>query len=442
MKIISSTLKYGLTFVLSLSLSCTRPDASKLKHDQVPEDEVSAVMNMEDYVENAEKIEEIPFIVEKHAVKHQSTLYSELRQLSLSSQEILDLIEKSRPFASLDRVAVNFTFLSKWQENKDPFEVKEGAVDKTLKELEFILSETQSLHAKKIADGWSLEMEDHPIQKELRSYYGAVTSSLWESATQSGMEPSLIIQLTEIFAWQVDFNREVQPGDHWRLVVEEHFARDKSIGWGEILAAEYVKQGETFTAIKYPQEGTGGSYYSADGQSLRLMFLKSPIKFGRISSRFSHKRFHPILKQNRPHLGVDYAAPIGTPIRSVGKGKVTYVGYNGGSGKMVKIRHNSVYETAYLHLNGYAKGLRRGATVEQGELIGYVGRTGLATGPHLHFSFYENGRYVDPLGKKFPAADPVPKEQMESFGSAVATVMPLLPDWRLAMQEEKASAGH
>jgi murein DD-endopeptidase MepM/ murein hydrolase activator NlpD len=277
---------------------------------------------------------------------------------------------------------------------------------------------------------------------EQRTFTGTVASSLWESAEDIGVDPILIVQLTEIFAWQVDFNREVQPGDQWRLVVEERFARDQAIGWGSILAAQYVNQGETFTAVKFPQEGPGGAYFTPDGESLRRMFLKSPIKFGRISSRFSHKRFHPILKKNRPHLGVDYAAPIGTPIRAVGDGRIVYLGRNGGSGKMIKIRHNSVYQTAYLHLNGYAKGLRRGSRVQQGQLIGYVGQTGLATGPHLHFAFYENGRYVDPLGRKFPAADPVPDEKLTSFKKVARGIIPQLPDWQLALKEPETEAGH
>lgn len=313
---------------------------------------------------------------------------------------------------------------------------------KTLMGLSFDVSSTEIIKAKLSEDEeWQIEKIDFPIIKKKRTFAGNVSTSLWESAEKYGVEPSLIINLTEIFAWQVDFNREVRPGDQWRLVVEEQFTRNKSIGWGEILAAEYVNQGEVYTAVRYVDKNTGySSYFSPDGKSLKRMFLKSPMKFGRISSRFSKRRLHPVLKKPRPHLGVDYAAPQGTPVRSVGKGQITILGRRGGSGKMIKIRHNSVYQTAYLHLSRYAKGLRKGSRVEQGQIIGYVGSTGLATGPHLHFSFYENGRYVDPLGKKFPAADPVPKKQMDQFKTLVSKTLPLLPNWQLAYQNQENSS--
>ena len=297
--------------------------------------------------------------------------------------------------------------------------------------LEVQLSKIKLLRFNLQSDDWKPQLVELPITSEKRTFSGIVKSNLWDSASASGMHPQLIPELAEIFAWQIDFSREVRQGDRWRIVVEQRFVQQEPVGWGPILAAQYsTSAGDNYTGVRYPQEGPLASYYQEDGSSLRRMFLKSPMKFGRISSRFTNKRFHPILKENRPHLGVDYAAPIGTPVRTVGDGRVVFVGRKGGSGKMVKIRHNSVYTTAYLHLNGYGKGIKRGAKVAQGQTIGYVGKTGWATGPHLHFSFYKHGRYVDPLGQKFPSADPIAAAEKDQFNSVAEKILLDLPEWQ------------
>ena len=284
--------------------------------------------------------------------------------------------------------------------------------------IEIKLGKTKILKISETPDEqWVSEVEALPITKRIVSFNGIVALSLWESARSVGMNPMLIDKLADIFAWQIDFSREVISGDTWRISVEQQEVNDKVIGYGNILAAEYVNGGEKYTGIRYPQYAKVADYYDLEGQSLRRMFLKSPLKFRRISSRFNSNRFHPVLKRRRPHNGVDYAAKPGTPVKSVGDGRVVSKGWNGGGGRVVKIKHNSKYATAYMHLRGYAKGLKKGQRVSQGQVIGYVGSSGLATGPHLHFSFYENGRYVDPLGRKFPSANPVPRSKLKEFKS-------------------------
>ncbi|SMF55554.1 peptidoglycan DD-metalloendopeptidase family protein [Pseudobacteriovorax antillogorgiicola] len=381
----------------------------------------------------APKIEQEPEPIdlshrETFKVKANSTVYDSLRIVDLSPQEILTMVKVSEDVHPLNRMPANTPFMVTWSDDSKT----------EITEVQFELSKTKRLNIKKADETWSAETEDLPVSRVKRTYTGVVSSSLWESAVESGMEPQLIIGLTEIFAWQIDFSREVRDGDRWRLVVEEKFVNDEPIGWGSILAAQYSNNGETYTGIRFPPNDPYASYYQEDGQSLRRMFLKSPVKFARISSRFNRRRFHPILKRHRPHLGVDYAAPIGTPVRTIGDGKVIFIGRNGGSGKMIKIRHNSIYTTAYLHLNGYAKGLRRGATVKQGQTIGYVGTTGLSTGPHLHFSFFKRGQYVDPLRIKFPSADPVPEENLPAFQLLASEFMNYLPDWKIAQVEPES----
>jgi murein DD-endopeptidase MepM/ murein hydrolase activator NlpD len=315
--------------------------------------------------------------------------------------------------------------------------------------IELKLSALKSVVYKKVADSksWKPSILMHPTNIKIETFNGVVSDSLWSSAQSAKMDSNLIIRLAEIMAWQVDFNREVRKKDKWRLVVESVRVGEKHIGWGNILAAEYINKSDSYKAIFFDRKNSNNKYYFTDGRSLKRMFLKSPIKFGRISSRFKRKRFHPILKINRPHNGVDYAAKRGTPIRSVGKGTVRYIGRKGGAGKMVKIRHNSTYQTAYLHMSRFKKGIRKGSKVKQGDVIGYVGSTGYATGPHLHFSFYERGRYVDPLGKKFPSADPIAKKDKTSFSKNVEKFEPLLPSWEddidiIAARKKESNKAH
>ena len=209
--------------------------------------------------------------------------------------------------------------------------------------------------------------------------------------------------------------------------------RDRFIGYGPITAAEYINAGRKYDAFYFKKNQTAryGNYFDSSGRSLKRMFLKSPLNYKRISSGFKRKRFHPVLGYTRAHLGVDYAAKTGTPVKTVGDGVITSIGWMGSGGRTIKIKHNRRYATAYLHLRGYAKGLRKGTKVRQGQVIGYVGSSGLATGPHLHFSFYENGKYVNPTGRRFPAKDPLPSKQLSRFKNIAINAKNTLKPWKI-----------
>lgn len=361
-----------------------------------------------------------PFIVPP-----KSTLSSLLSQLDISSQEIFELVQAAKPHADLAKLKPGTRFQVTFSEGENP--VFTG--------IRFRFSAQEILDLKKNfeSDGqtfsWSVEKIVKPIRVEVVHFQGIVENSLWESAEKASMNPVLIAELAEVFAWQVDFSREVQRQDRWRLTVEKEFIGSEHVGWGSILAAEYINVDQKFTAILFRNGEDNLGYFAPDGSSLKRMFLKSPIQYGRISSRFQKNRFHPVLKKSRPHLGVDYAAPTGTPIRTVGDGVVSFAGWSGGGGKVIKIRHNSIHETAYKHLSRFAKHIKKGTQVQQGETIGYVGSTGLSTGPHLHFEFFVNGRYVDPLGQKFPSADPVPTDLLGSFQENKLNLLSELPEW-------------
>ena len=245
---------------------------------------------------------------------------------------------------------------------------------------------------------------------------GIITTSLWDAITESHINPLVALQLSDIYAWTVDFFG-LQRGDHFTVVYDELFVDSVSVGLGDIYGASFNFGGNDIMAIPFMQDSTL-SFFDQDGNSLKRAFLKAPLKFSRISSRFSGSRLHPVLKIRRPHYGVDYAAAVGTPVYSIGDGRVAQVSYQeGGGGRYVKIRHNSVYTTTYMHLSAFAKGLRGGQFVKQGDLIGYVGSSGLATGPHLDFRVYRNGSPIDPLKMESPPVSPVKTENMQAFNA-------------------------
>lgn len=245
-----------------------------------------------------------------------------------------------------------------------------------------------------------------------KSVNGIVEYSLWESLTGQGVSPVLALNLSEVFAWQIDFF-SIQPGDSYKVIYDEKYIADELVGIGEIKAALFNHRGEDHYAVLFEQGQD--DYFDFEGNSLRKAFLKAPLKFSRISSHFTNSRLHPILKYHRPHHGIDYAAPKGTPVSAVGDGVVQVRQYKGGAGNYIKIKHNGTYTSAYMHLSGYAKGLKVGSRVRQGDVIGYVGSTGLSTGPHLDFRFYVNGNPVNYLTVKFPPSTPVTSENMADF---------------------------
>ncbi len=266
---------------------------------------------------------------------------------------------------------------------------------------------------------------DKPIVKKQVVTKGTIQSSLWNAMIAAHDDPNLAIQLSDIYAWTIDFF-ELRKGDTYKAVYNKIYVDSSYVGLGKVEAADFITREGHHFAFYFEQNGKGG-YFDENGKSLERTFLKAPLKYRRISSRFSNHRWHPILKIYRPHHGVDYAAAEGTPVHSLGDGVVIKKGYQrNGAGNYLKIRHNSVYTTQYAHLHAFARGIRVGVHVRQGQLIGYVGHTGLATGPHLDFRVYKYGRAVNPLTIKSPSAKPVAPQYRPSFDSLVRHFKPLL----------------
>ncbi|WP_053163815.1 peptidoglycan DD-metalloendopeptidase family protein [Pseudomonas sp. P1.8] len=268
----------------------------------------------------------------------------------------------------------------------------------------------------------------------VRSAYvhGVINSSLSQSAARAGLSHSLTMDMASVFGYDVDFAQDIRQGDEFDVIYEQKVVNGKAVGNGPILSARFTNRGKTYTAVRYTNKQGNSSYYTADGNSMRKAFIRTPVDFARISSKFSMGRKHPILNKIRAHKGVDYAAPRGTPIKAAGDGKVLLAGRRGGYGNTVIIQHGNTYRTLYGHMQGFAKGVKTGGTVKQGQVIGYIGTTGLSTGPHLHYEFQVNGVHVDPLGQKVAMADPISKGERARF---LAQSQPLMA----RMDQEKST---
>lgn len=259
-----------------------------------------------------------------------------------------------------------------------------------------------------LKDSINIYRERKDVDTEIRTASGVITSSLWQTMADNNINFNITVSLSEIYAWAIDFYR-IQKGDQFKVIYEEKFVDGESVGIGKVIAAKFNHYKHDYYAIHFMQ-GEVEDYFDENANSLRKAFLKAPLKYSRISSRFSMKRFHPVQKRYKAHLGTDYAAPKGTPIMSTGDGVIQKSGYSRGNGNYVKVRHNSVYSTQYLHMSKIKSGIRKGSRVRQGDVIGYVGSTGLATGPHVCYRFWKNGKQVDALKVSVPPSLPVEKK--------------------------------
>ncbi len=262
-------------------------------------------------------------------------------------------------------------------------------------------------------DSLHVERGSRPVTTASAEAGGVIRTSLWNTVVNNNIHPELVLHMSRVLAWSVDFHR-VREGDSFQVLYTEEYIGDQRHGVAQVDAVRFVHRGREIEAFRFESDTLTG-YYDREGNNVRKAFLRAPLEFGRITSRYSHSRLHPIHGDRRPHLGTDYAAPHGTPILAVGDGVVTRASYTSGNGNYVRIRHTSVYETQYLHMSRFATGIQPGARVEQGDVIGYVGSTGLATGPHVCFRFWKNGQQVDHLRLEFPSGDPLPEGYMDDF---------------------------
>ncbi|MFO7753647.1 MAG: peptidoglycan DD-metalloendopeptidase family protein [Desulfobacteraceae bacterium] len=289
----------------------------------------------------------------------------------------------------------------------------------TLVGFEYEIDRNDKLVLSKDQDTFSITKEPIEYDCNVTVISGTIESNLFSAVKKAGESIEMAIKLSEIFAWDIDFIRDLQPGDHFRVLVKKRNRNGRPAGYEKVMAAFFTNKGTQYKAFLHKDKDGRTGYYDENGNSLQKKFLKAPLSFSRISSGYTNKRLHPIFKTYRPHRGVDYAAPRGTPIKTVGDGTITAAGYNKGMGKYINIRHPNGFETGYNHMSKFAKGMKKNKKVEQGEVIGYVGATGYATGPHLDFRMKKRGNPIDPLKHESPPAKPVNPNEMDSFQAKI-----------------------
>lgn len=292
--------------------------------------------------------------------------------------------------------------------------------NKNLVGIELETSVNRRLKVVKQEQGYKVDEVVRDFETRTQVASSTIKNSLFLAGQRAGLSDSLIMQLANVFGWDIDFALDIRAGDQFSVLYEEKYLDGEKIKDGAIIAAEFVNSGESYRAVRYTDSKGNTDYYSQNGRSMRKPFLRTPVDFARISSGFNLKRKHPVLNRIRAHKGVDYAASTGTPIKASGDGKIIHRGTKGGYGRTVIVKHGSSYSTLYAHMHKYAKNTQVGKRVKQGQIIGYVGKSGLATGPHLHYEFRVNGVHRNPLTVKLPDASPLPKSEMARFKSATA----------------------
>jgi murein DD-endopeptidase MepM/ murein hydrolase activator NlpD len=292
--------------------------------------------------------------------------------------------------------------------------------------LERKLSESETLKVTRDADGFNTDVLENPLETRTRTASATIHSSLFQAAADAGLDDRVAIELAEIFQYDIDFVLDIQAEDRFIVVYEELSQDGTFLRTGNILAAKFINEGREYRAVRYEDESGHAEYFTPDGKSLRKAFIRAPVQFSRISSRFNPSRRHPVLNTIRAHRGVDYAAPVGTPVRAAGEGRVRYVGSQGGLGNAVELEHGSGVVTVYGHLSRFASKLRRGQRVELGQVIGFVGATGLATGPHLHYEYRVRGVHKNPQTVALPDAAPIAAAELERFLAATADKVNML----------------
>jgi len=357
---------------------------------------------------------EPPVKVEKIIVPEGRTITDLLTTRGLSAAQVLSIRDQAKPVYDLARIPAGRELRLLKQENQ-------------LIGLQLDLDAERYLEINLRQDQVKARIINYPVEKQLVLIEGIINDSLISAVNKAGEQDLLALMLADIFGWEIDFYIDLRKGDVFRLLVEKKYINGRFSSYEQIQSAYFINKGRLYEAFRFTYPDSGQTdYFDSKGNSLRREFLKSPLKYTRISSRFSSRRLHPIRKIYRPHYGVDFAAPIGTPVQATADGVVTFAGWNGGAGRMVKIKHNHSYETMYLHLSRLGPGIHQGARVKGGQVIGYVGSSGESTGPHLDYRLIYHGRYVNPLSWKFQPAEPLKEKYRDEFNQQVVNLQQLM----------------
>ncbi len=393
-----------LVFIIAVAtfLYTKYSGANKERVQSTPEPEV-----VEPQIDPAIKLEQS---LKAYTIAEGDTFATAVESFGIGYSEMLNIVSSSQEIYDFTSVRLGRELRYK----------KEGAA---VVYVEYDIDTEDKVVVKKTAAGYSATREPIPYTYEDTYGAGTIESSLFLDGNKAGLSDALILDMADILGWSIDFATAVQAGDSFKVVYQKRFRNGQEASHGDIYAISFTNMEQVHTATLFPDAEGNNRYYDPDGNSMVRQFLKAPLKYSRITSGFAYARFHPVIGKNVPHLAIDYAAPIGTPVLATADGTVTMARYNGGFGNYIDIKHNGIYATQYAHLSAYAKGIRPGVHVSQGDVIGYVGSTGWSTGPHLHYQIKKNGTLVNPLTIELPAGDPITEEERGAFEELRETYM-------------------
>ena len=390
-------------------------DAKILEQDKLISSRLDRYTN---YSQTKPKIQRLDVTEElEHTVKSGENLSSIFSDLNLSREDLHKIVHANatgKQFAAVEPGQDVVATLNSSGE---------------LERLTYAKNPFETLIATRHDDGFDVELLSKKVDYQVASAKATIHSSLFEDGIQAGLPEKIILKLADIFAWDIDFALNLRDGDEFTVVYEKLFVEGREFDTGDILSVEFVNQGKTYTAVRFEDNQGNTGYYTPEGNGLRKAFLQTPMDFAKISSHFNLHRKHPILNTIRAHKGVDYSAAIGTPVKTTGDGKIVFRGVRNGYGNVVEIEHGQKYSTLYAHLSGFKSDQKLGSNVKQGDVIGYVGKTGLATGPHLHYEFRIGGQHVNPVTVKLPHSMPMDKALLAKFK---AQTQPLVAQLRQA----------
>jgi len=351
----------------------------------------------------------IDFDIINGVIERGGNFYTVLKKNGLIHEEILDLVKTAKPFHNINKVSFGTPFDLKFIEDK--FAGLSYEIDKYWK-----------LFLTKAEEGFTARLDPIPYDTHIVVKEGIIQDNLFNTVLRIDEAPEIAFTIADIFAWDIDFFKDLRKGDRLKVVLRKKFRDGEFLGYEDLLAAEFINKGKRYTALYFAENN---AYYTFDGEPIKKQFLRAPLKFSRISSGFNPNRYHPILKKKVPHFGVDYVAPIGTPVHSVSDGIISFAGDGGPSGNLIRIKHNSSLISSYCHLKDFGRGIKVGTEVKQGQIIGSVGMSGRTTGPHLDFQIKKNGKPINPLKFKSPQINPVSREQFASFRKTRSEVVKL-----------------
>lgn len=424
----------SVSALLLAGLSSTDAQANKTQAAAISDSDrvtfsigIPHISNYEEMTKNSNKTlePETTLVTKAVTVKSGDSLYLIFKRAGLNAQQLNHVTRLGKQTKALTRLK--------------PGQMLDITIDadKKLQKLVYHIDKTHKLFISKQGDKFVAYNESREFETRVTYAKGIIKTSLFDAAHEAGLSDNLTMDLAYIFGWDIDFALDIRQNDSFVLTYEELFLDGEKVQNGNILAAEFINQGKSYKAVRYTDSKGRSSYYSEKGKSMRKAFLRSPVDFTRISSRFG-KRKHPILKKRKSHKGVDYAASRGTPIKAAGDGKIIWRGRKGGYGKTVIIKHANKYSTLYAHMNSYNRKARSGSRVKQGQVIGYVGTTGRSTGPHLHYEFRVNGRHRNPLTIKLPNAASIPAKDKLDFmkkSQPLVTQLDIIKNTNIALSD-------